>query len=215
MSITLWGRKSSCNVQKVLWALEETHTPYTHITLGGKDGGLDDPAFLKRNPHGRVPTLQDGHLIVWESDAIVRYVSAQYGAGTLWQETAQSRAIADQWMCWAAASLYRDWIDLFWRHVRTPAESRDAEVIARHHARTIKNYHRLDQHLADHNFIAGQSLSFADISIGMTLYRWFTMDIERPSMPNLEAYYARLQERPAYQSGICIPYDDLIGRTSY
>ncbi len=82
--MTLWGRLSSCNVQKVLWTLEELALPYRRIDLGGDFGGLDDPAYRAMNPHGRVPTLRDGDTVVWESDAIVRYLAARYGAGTLW-----------------------------------------------------------------------------------------------------------------------------------
>jgi len=77
--LKLWGRLSSCNVQKALWALEELKLPYTRIDAGGDFGGLDDPSYLAMNPHGRVPTLVDGDVTVWESDAIVRYVAARYG----------------------------------------------------------------------------------------------------------------------------------------
>src|SRR5665647_2676789 len=84
MTITLYGRASSVNVQKVLWALDEVGQRFEHIQLGGAFGGLSDPAYRALNPNGRVPTLKDGDLVVWESYAIVRYVAAAYGAGTLW-----------------------------------------------------------------------------------------------------------------------------------
>ena len=207
MPMKLWGRRSSCNVQKVMWVLEELEIPYERIDLGGVYGGLDDPAFLAMNPHGLVPTLADGDVIVWESDAIVRFVAARYGVNQLWVPDPIERAMADQWMAWTAASLYPDWIDLFWELVRVPAEKRNAEAITRHHKATVERFKLLDQHFRGRRYLTGQNFCMADIPAGMTLYRWFEMDIERPATPNVEAWYARLLERPAYQSAICIPFD--------
>jgi glutathione S-transferase len=213
--ITLWGRASSCNVQKALWALEELALPYRRIDAGGDFGGLDRPDYLALNPHGRVPTLCDGEVVVWESDAIVRYLAALYGAGTLWPVDPAARAAADQWMTWASASLYPDWIRLFWRLVRTPAAKRDHAEIERLRAATAARMAALDRRLAGRAFIAGDGLTMADFPAGMTLYRWFAMDIARPACPHLEAWYARLCARPAYRAGICIPFDDLVGKESY
>ena len=83
--LTLHGRGTSDNVQKVLWALGETGQPFEHLPLGGSCGGLDDPCFAAMNPHRRVPTLKDGETVVWESDAIIRFAEclrATYAALT-------------------------------------------------------------------------------------------------------------------------------------
>lgn len=214
MTATLWGRLSSCNVQKAMWALEEVRLPYKRIDLGGDFGGLDDPAYRALNPHGKVPTLQDGAVTVWESNAIVRYLAATYAAGTLWPETPAERAEADMWIAWTDA-LYRSWIELFWRFVRTPPEHHNTERIDALHAQCITHYGALDDPLATRRYLAGDTFTMADIPAGMTLYRWFEMDIQRPSMPNLEAWYERLRQRPGYLTAICIPFDDLIGKVDY
>lgn len=213
--ITLWGRLSSCNVQKAVWLLEELALPYTHINAGGDFGGLDDPAYLAMNPHGRVPTLKDGEVVVWESEAILRYLAARYGAPALWSDDPVERAAVDQWLAWTAASLYRDWIDLFWFRVRTPAAQQDAAVIERLRQRTAERYAFLDGQLASRNYIAGDAFSLADITAGMTLYRWYEMPIERPALPRVEAWYARLRERPPYRKAVCIPFDDLKAKLAY
>ena len=161
--IKLWGRHSSCNVQKALWALEELNLPYERIDAGGDFGGLDDPAYLAMNPHGRVPTLLDGDLIVWESDAIVRYIAAQYGVGHLWADKPAERASAEQWMAWTATSLYPDWIKLFWKLVRTPPAKRDPEAIALHLEVAGERFKVLDRHLENHRYLAGDKFSMADI----------------------------------------------------
>ena len=212
---TLWGRISSCNVQKAAWALEEAGVAYERIDAGGDWGGLDDPAYRALNPHGRIPTLVDGDTVVWESDAIVRYVAARYGAGTLWPEAPEARAVADQWMAWTAASLYPDWIALFWRLVRTPPEKQQPDVIARHLRKSAKGFVALDRHLKDCPYIAGNTFTMADMPAGMMLYRWFEMEIERPETPHVAAWYARLCERPGYRTAICVPFDDLKGKESF
>ncbi len=209
------GRLSSCNVQKVIWVLEELGLPYDHIELGGKFGGNNDPDYLAMNPNGRVPTIKDGELILWESDAIVRYLCAQYGAGTLWPEDPIARAPVEQWATWGTTELLGDWIALFWRLVRTPAEKRKNHIIERHLALTSQRMQLLDRHLAEHDYMVGNTLTMADVPAGMTLYRWYAMEIERPATPHVDDWYARLCERPAYQKGICVPFDDLVGRQDF
>jgi glutathione S-transferase len=213
--LTLWGRLSSCNVQKAMWLLEELALPYAHVNAGGDFGGLDDPAYIAMNPHGRVPTLKDGEVVVWESEAILRYLAARYGAPALWSDDAAERAAVDQWLAWTAAALYRDWIDLFWARVRTPPERQDAETIEALRHRTADRYGFLDSQLAARPYIAGDAFSLADIAAGMTLYRWYEMPIERPALPRLEAWYARLRERPAYRKAVCLPFDDLRSKLAF
>ncbi len=213
--LTLWGRISSCNVQKAVWVLEELGLPYQRIDAGGQFGGLDDPAYRAMNPHGKVPTLRDGDTVVWESDAIIRYLAARYGDGGLWPADPAQRAAADQWLAWANATLYRDWIDLFWMCVRTPEEDQDAVGIEARRTRTAERLALLDRELARRPWLAGADFSLADVGAGMTLYRWYHMPIERPKLPNLAAWYERLRARPAYVTAVCIPFDDLAGRLAY
>ena len=214
-ALTLWGRLSSCNVQKAVWLLEELQLPYEHIPAGGDFGGLDDPAYRAMNPNAKVPTLKDGEVVVWESEAILRYLAARYGAPTLWSGDPAERAIVDQWLAWTATALYRDWIDLFWRLIRTPPERHDPVLIETLRARTVERYGFLDGQLAGRPYLAGGTFSLADIAAGMTLYRWYEMPIERPALPHVDGWYARLRQRPAYRKAVCIPFDDLRAKLTY
>jgi glutathione S-transferase len=202
-------------VQKAVWLLEELQLPYERLDAGGDFGGLDDPEYRAMNPHGRVPTLKDGDSVVWESEAILRYLAARYGAPQFWSDDPAARAAVDQWLAWTAASLYRDWIDLFWRRVRTPPQQQDAAEIERLRQNTAARYAFLDSQLASRPFLAGDTFSLADIAAGMTLYRWYEMPIARPELPALRAWYERLLERPAYRKGVCLPFDDLAGKLAY
>lgn len=211
----LWGRLSSCNVQKAMWAVGEVGRPCERIDAGGRFGGLDTPEFRALNPLGKVPVLRDRDTVVRESNSIVRYLAARYGEGLLWDPDPARRAEADIWMDWTQASLYVDWIEFFWGFVRTPPERHDPDFLRRRLKGMTAGYAVLDRHLADRPYLAGDHFSMADIPAGMTLYRYFEMAIERPHLPHLAAWYARLCERPAYREWVMVPFDDLVGRLGY
>ena len=215
LELTLWGRASSANVQKALWALAELGVPFEHRLVGGAYGGLDDPQYRAMNPNGLVPTLVDGNLVLWESHAILRYLAGTYGRETLWRESVRERAIVDQWTDWTATTLQPAWIAVFWLFVRTPPELHDRKAIAAAHARTVAALRILDTHLADSDYLAGNSLSYADIAAGVALYRWFTMEIDRPAMPGVENWYRRLEQRPAYRQTVMVSYAELVGRLAF
>tara|TARA_R110002020_G_scaffold16838_5_gene59453 strand:+ start:840 stop:1493 length:654 start_codon:yes stop_codon:yes gene_type:complete len=211
----LWGRKSSCNVQKVLWTLIELDVPFHHIEVGGVHGGLDAPAYRALNPNGLVPTLQDGDVTIWESHAIVRYLACVYGQNNLWRADPRQRALVDQWTDWTATTLQPAWIGLFWLLVRTPVEQHDRDAISTAYERSFGAMHLIERQLANQAFLADDEISYADIVAGVSLYRWFTMDIERPAMPALEAWYAQLQKRPGFRQAVMVSYLDLVARLAY
>lgn len=213
--ITLWGRLSSANVQKVVWTLEELRADYRHVPLGGSHGGLNDPQYLAMNPNGLVPTLRDGGLTLWESHAIVRYLAARYGAGSLFPVDAAERAIVDQWTDWTASTFQPAWIAVFWLLVRTPEPQRDEVAIERSVAATLRCFRILEARLAEVPFLAGGQLSYADIVTGAAMFRWMTLPVERPTMPNVEAWYGRLRDRAAFRRGVCVPYDELVGKLAF
>jgi glutathione S-transferase len=215
MTITLWGRLNSANVQKAVWALEELALPYEHIPAGGSFGGLDSAEFLAMNPNGRVPVLCDEDLTLWESHAIVRYLSAEYGSGLLFPLEAVERAPVDQWTDWVATTFQPAWINLFWDFVRTPVAQHDKAKVERGIAATIKCLEMMEQRLRHARFLGGRQFTYADIVAGVAMYRWTTMAIERPSLPAVAAWHQRLLERPAFRKAVCLPYDELVGRLEF
>lgn len=215
MALRVWGRRSAFNVQKVLWAVGELGLPHQHIAAGGSFGGLDDPAFLAMNPHGRIPVIDDDGLVVWESNSIVRYLAARHGATTLWPGDPGARSLADRWMDWALATLQRDFLDLFWGYYRTPDDARDWPFIRDRVERCATHFRLLDRHLADRDYLAGDGFTMADVPAGTTLYRYFELQVERPSVPNVEAWYGRLAERPAFREHVMLPFAELRGRLAH
>jgi glutathione S-transferase len=207
MSLKVWGRATSVNVQKVMWTVGELGLPHERIDAGGAFGRNDTPEYRAMNPNGLVPVLDDNGFTLWESNAIVRYLASTYGRGTLAPQDAQAFAKADQWMDWTATSLYYEIITTcFWGLIRTPAADRNVASVEAAAKRAGERLALLDTHLATRAYIGGDALTMADLPVGSLMYRYYTMDIARPSLPNVEAWYGRLATRAPYQTHVMMDY---------
>lgn len=210
--ITLLGRRSSINVQKVLWTLLEIGVDFDHEELGGRFGGLQTESFLALNPNGKIPVLKDGEVVVWESQAIVRYLCARYSIGRFWSEDPRARARSDQWMEWCATTLQPAFMGFFWGWYRTPPADQNAAQNSALLAQTDAAFAMAERHFVE---TESQSLTMAGLVVGAQLYRYYTLSIERWKLPRLEAWYEALCERPAYRSAVMVPYDELKGRLAF
>ncbi|HKK30958.1 MAG TPA: glutathione S-transferase family protein [Alphaproteobacteria bacterium] len=202
--LKILGRVNSSNVMKVLWTCAELNLPYEREDVGGEFGGNDTPEYLTLNPNGRVPTVIDGNLVLWESNAIVRYLAAKHDAGGLWPTDVAERADLDRWMDWQQTVLSPAFRDVFWGLVRTPPENRDQAAIAAAVRASGDAFRMLDARLQDRAFIGGDRLTMADIPMCGFVHRWYGIDIpDRPDdMPSLRAWYERLCLRPAFRTHV-------------
>ena len=208
--LKIWGRATSSNVQKVMWAVDELGLPHERIDAGGAFGRTNTPEFAAMNPMRLVPVLDDNGFMLWESNTIVRYLAETYGRGSLAPQDRKAFAIADQWMDWAATTVQPDIITTcFWGLIRTPAAERNVPAIEAAAKRAGERLAILDTVLKDRDYIGGMRLSMADIPIGSLMYRYFDLPITRPSLPNVEAWYARLTARPAYIKNVMVDYSSL------
>jgi glutathione S-transferase len=203
--LKIWGRSNSINVQKVLWCCAELDLPFERIDVGGPFGGTDDPKYLALNPNGLIPTITENGFVLWESNAIVRYLAAKHGVGTLWPEDLTVRADADRWMDWQLATLWASMRPVFIGLIRTPPEERNRASIEAFRRKTVEAWSILDAHLSDRAYVAGSSFTMGDIPLGVTVYRWLQLSVERPPMHNMRAWYERLSERPAYSTHVMVP----------
>jgi glutathione S-transferase len=215
--LTVYGRKSSFNLQKVMWLVSELGIAHKHVELGGSFGGLDRAEFLAMNPHGRIPVVDDSGIIVWESHAILRYVAAKYSSETsFWNANPVERAKADQWMDWSQTALQPAFlIGVFWGWYRMPEAKRNMTAVNKALEQTNNYLRHVDRQLEGNSFMLGERLSLADIPIGTHLYRYFNLDLPRPSLPNVERWYERLQSRSAYREHVCVPFNELYGRLDF
>lgn len=203
--IKIWGRKDSSNVQKVLWCCDELGINYERVDLGGAFGGNKEKPYLNLNPNGVVPTIEDGSFILWESNSIVRYLVDKYGEGRLLPATPEGQANANRWMDWQLTTLGPAMVPLFWGLIRTPEEKRDKAAIESARQKAIKAWQILDNHLATNSYLAGNAFTIGDIPLGVWIYRWLHLPIERPKLENVDAWYKRLCQRPPYKTHILIP----------
>jgi glutathione S-transferase len=196
-----------------MWLIGELELPHRHVDAGGRFGGLDDPAFLAMNPHGRVPVIRDGDAIVWESHAILRYLAARYGQGRFWSDDAAARARVEGWMDWSQTSLQPAFlVGVFWGFYRTPEDRRNWPAINAALARSAAEFRKLDRLLEGRPFLLGETLSLADITAGTSLYRYFELEIDRPSLPQVGRWYRTLQQRTPFREHVMIPFAELRGR---
>lgn len=203
--LRVWGRVNSVNVKKVLWCVEELGLPFERIEAGMEHGVVGTQRYLAMNPNARVPTIDDDGFILWESNAIVRYLALKYGAGTLCPMEMHERADADRWMDWCSTQVAGTFREVFWGIVRTVPEKRNKSLIERNRVATAATLEIADQALADRPFLAGDELTIGDIPLGCYVHLWMSMPIARPEHPNLTAWYHRLRERPAFNTAVNTP----------
>ena len=200
--LKVWGRKNSANVQKAMWAIGELKLAHERVDIAGAFGQNREPAYLSLNPNGLVPTLEDGDLVLWESNSIVRYLASLHGQGTLEPADPKARARASQWMDWQLSVLGPAIHATFWGLVRTPPESRDLAAIAASTTKTTAAITILDAQLAKTAYVAGDAFSMGDIPVGVFGYRFHALVPERPPLPHFERWFAAISARPAFRDHI-------------
>lgn len=201
--LKIWGRKNSSNVRKALWIAHELGLEFESIDAGGAFGVVNEPQYRERNPNGLVPMLEDGDFVLWESNTIVRYLSAEYGAEQGWYlDDPRQRALADKWMDWTTSSFAAPFRPLFWGMLRTPENERDWTAINAAREKCAELLAIVDKTLATQPYLSGEQIGMGDIPLGCFAYAWFEMPIERPDLPNLQAWYERLKARPAYKAAV-------------
>jgi len=203
--LKIWGRNTSSNVQKVLWALGEMKLPFERIDVGGAFGKTKEPAYLAMNPNSLVPTLEeeDGFTL-WESNSIIRYLAAKHVGRVLEPADLKVRAQAHKWMDWQLSVMGPAITPVFWGLIRTPPEQRDAKAIATGKEKTIAAAQIMDAQLGQTAYLAGNEFSYGDIPVGIMIYRYMQLIPERPATPHLDRWYAAISSRAAFKEQVAV-----------
>lgn len=208
--ITIWGRATSSNVQTAMWTVAELGLEHQRVDWGGGFGGNDDPEYRRMNPNGLIPVMKDGDLVLWESPAILRYLGARYGGEAFWPTDPAARARLDMWAEWAKTSIAPELVyKVFWQLVRTASSERSQTIVDSGVDALKTLMPRLDERLGDDTYLGGDAICFADIMVGHLLYRYYTVPFKRAETPNVDTYYQRLQQRPAYREHVMVSYESL------
>ncbi|WP_018403863.1 glutathione S-transferase family protein [Marinobacter gelidimuriae] len=200
---TLWGRATSSNVQKVQWLCAEMALYVERIDIGGKFGNTDTAAFRSKNPNGLIPIFEDNALVLWESNAILRYLAVNCANQAFYPAEPTTRGLVDQWMDWQLGTLWPCMRPYFISLALTPEKERDHNATDAARDKTFALWSILEGSLVSSDWIVGHAPSLADIALGPFLHRWFTLNpAALNQQPRLRELYHRLSERPAYQQHI-------------
>ena len=180
--IKIWGRNTSSNVQKVMWAIGEIGLPHQRIDIGGSFGQNREPGYLAMNPNGLVPTLAK-HKALEPTDL-------------------RERALASKWMDWQLSVAGPAIFGCFWGLIRTPPDKRDHAAIEDSKKKTTAAMAMMDQQLAKTAYLAGDEFSYGDIPVGIIAYRYCQLVPERPPLPNFERWYAAISARQAFKDHV-------------
>ena len=200
MTLQLLGRTSSCNVQKVIWFCEEASIPFENKLYGGKHGGTKDESFKSLNPNSTVPVINDDGFILYESNAIIRYLSNKNNFLKL--ENSKDIALCYQWMDWASFTLAAPCAIVTLNTLLLTEDKRDMDKVSKSKEQILSLLKILDIHLLKNKFIVGKHFSLADIPAGCWYNRCLNLELDLSKFDGLKSWGSRLSDREAYQSAI-------------
>lgn len=200
--IVVHGRANSSNVQKVLWLFDEIGLPFERIDRGGKFGGLDDPDYRALNPNGRVPTVTDGDLVLWESHAILRHYAREHPDAGLFPGDPAGAALSDMLLDWNVTTLWPPLRVAYMAVAREGKPLDSAEV-----QQALDKVHRpldiLEGLLAGRGYIGG-TFGIGDIPAAISISRWLFLGRDLAAWPGVEAWYGRCAARPAFSRRVIV-----------
>ena len=196
--LTILGRATSANVQKVTWLCDECKIEFKREDIGGKFGGNDKPEYLKLNPNGKVPTLVDGDTVVWESNTILRYICNKQGSNGFYPTDAAARSEVDRWLDWQLASLNNPYLGIF-REAKKPAAER-APSWAQDAKEMKAQLDILEGGMGSRAWIAGNAMTIADICLGPIVHRCLDFPVDLPGLAGVRAWREKIAARPAFKN---------------
>lgn len=206
----LWGRKSSINVQKILWCLAELGLAegkdFERIDAGLHFGQNRTPEFLKLNPNGLVPTLEDGNVVLWESNTILRYLARKYDRSNRFSADINTQYQSEKWMDWQLGTMWPPLRVALLGLTRTPEADRNYPLIQKSYQEADSLLKLFDQQLSTQKYCAGDSFHIGDIPLALCVNRWILLNQTFPEqtgprtpLKNIDAWMKRLEENTQYK----------------
>jgi glutathione S-transferase len=196
--LTLWGRRNSSNVQKILWCLTMLGLSARRVDIGGPFGGLDMPDFRSMNPNEQIPVMRDGPIFLWESNAILRYLARRQNETNLYPTRHDEAYMVDRWLDWQLSTLTPVEAPLFRELIRTTEPSRNHGLVRELSTALVQRWHIVERHLAGRSFLETGRTTLAELALGPFVHRYFNLPISRPETPNLRRWYDALREIKGY-----------------
>ena len=198
--LTVYGRKSSANVQKVHWICAEGDIDFQSVNVGGKYGGHDSLEFKQMNPNSTIPVLKDGDFIIYESNSIIKYISAKFNIFKSYNN--QSTALTNQWIDWSSLVFGLHCATYTAHTMLLPLEKRNRILASETQKKIYASFEILDKQLHKHQFLLDNDFSLADIPVGCWLHRCVVLDLGFSEYKLLEELYLRFKKRSAFQKAV-------------
>ena len=205
-NLHIWGRLNSINVQKVLWLCEDLKIPFERTDAGMQFGVNKTQSFLQLNPNGLVPVIKDNELVLWESHAILRYLSKKHDVSdTFYPKSVHQSAKIDQWLDWYNTTAWPAMRPLFWGLIRTKPEERNLTELEKTRIQMSSILNILDDQLKSSTWVAGDHFTIADLPLALIAFRWFNLPIEREEYQHLSRWFKQIELRPGYRKYASAP----------
>ena len=198
--LTIYGRKSSANVQKVRWICSEGNLEFKTEIVGGKYGGLTSPEFIRLNPNSTIPVLKDGDFILYESNSIIKYISDKFDI--LRSDTQEKIALNNQWIDWSSSVFGLNCSHYTLHNILLPIDQRNTTLASEAKKKIYSCFELLNKQLEKTNYLLDNELSLADIPVGCWLHRCMVLGLRIAEFKSLEKLYVNLKERSAFRTEV-------------
>ena len=193
--IKLYGVPRS-RTMRALWMLEELGVPYENVKVSFVND-TRKPEFLKINPNGHIPVLQDGDLTLWESMAINLYLARKYDKG-LWPKRVEDEGRAFQWSLWTMTELEEPVLTALLHRMFYPADQRDPKKADDAAERFKTPLGVLNGALVGKQYLLGDAFTVADLNVASVLSWAPLAGLDLGGAPNAQAWFGRCTTRPAF-----------------
>ena len=200
MAIKIYGRLSSANVQKINWFCEYANISVISLNYGGVHGKTQTTKFKDMNPNSRVPVLDDNNFILYESNAILRYLSKKFNI--LVEEKIEINGKIDQWIDWGSFTFASPCSLLTAHKLSLPQDQRDEFIAEKAKKNIFSLLEIIEDHLIQKNFIVNEKFSLADIPLGIWCHRCINLNISFENFPNINNWYLRLNEMDSFKETV-------------
>ncbi|MDC3107850.1 glutathione S-transferase [Paracoccaceae bacterium] len=198
--LTVYGRKSSANVQKVRWICSEGNLEFKTEIVGGKYGGLTSPEFIRLNPNSTIPVLKDSDFILYESNSIIKYISDKFDI--LRSDSQEKIALNNQWIDWSSSVFGLNCSHYTLHNILLPIDQRNTTLAIEAKRKIYSCFELLNKQLEKTNYLLDNELSLADIPVGCWIHRCVVLGLEITEFKSLEKLYVNLKERSAFRTEV-------------
>lgn len=201
--IKMYGTSRS-RAGRSLWAVEELGLKYEHVPVATAGGETRKAEYLKINPNGHIPAIEDDGTIVWESMAVNLYLAEKYGKGGLWPATVEQHAACYQWSIWGMTELEPLLMTIFLNRIMLSKEQRNESAAAKAVEDIKVPFKVLDDHLQGREYLLGNEFTIADLNVASVLTLAGFLRLDYSATPTAEKWLQKCVGRPANQKAMSL-----------